>query len=158
MSKALIIGRFQPFHKGHLYLINQALKENDSVIIAIGSSQESRTFNNPLTFLERKKIILSCIPKIRIIPCPDFKKDNDWANYLIKKAKFNVIYSNNDWVKSIFLKRKIIVKGAKKMKGISATKIRKMIKKGDLSYKKLIPKNSLKILNSLKFSEIIKNL
>ena len=40
MSRALFIGRFQPFHNAHLADIKKILKENDEVLIAIGSSQE----------------------------------------------------------------------------------------------------------------------
>jgi len=43
MTTALIIGRFQPFHLGHLLLIKEAAKEADIIVIGIGSSQESRT-------------------------------------------------------------------------------------------------------------------
>jgi len=34
---ALFIGKFQPFHKGHLFALRQVLKKFDKVIIGIGS-------------------------------------------------------------------------------------------------------------------------
>ena len=53
----LYIGRFQPFHMGHLSIVKRALKECDTLVIAIGSSQENRTKKNPFTFEERKAFI-----------------------------------------------------------------------------------------------------
>ena len=43
MKKALILGRFQPFHFGHLNVINEVIKEGLLPIIGIGSSQEGNT-------------------------------------------------------------------------------------------------------------------
>lgn len=53
--KALFIGRFQPFHSGHLDAIKQI--SEDEIIIGVGSSQYSGTEDNPHSFEERKKMI-----------------------------------------------------------------------------------------------------
>ena len=39
MSRYIVPGRFQPFHKGHEYLVNSAfnLAGDDELVIAIGS-------------------------------------------------------------------------------------------------------------------------
>ena len=42
MTRFVVLGRFQPFHKGHQYLVEKALslaKDSDEVIVAVGSSQ-----------------------------------------------------------------------------------------------------------------------
>ena len=122
--RALVIGRFQPLHLGHEKLINQAIKGNDSVIIAIGSSEESRTAHNPLNFSERKKIIRSCFEGLEIIPSPDFENDDDWADHLIKSAEFEVVYSNNPVVKKIFSNKGFKTASVPKILGISGTKIK----------------------------------
>ena len=51
---ALFVGRFQPFHIAHLEDVKLEIKEGNQVIIAIGSSEESHTKDNPFTFKERK--------------------------------------------------------------------------------------------------------
>ena len=56
-KKALFIGRFQPFHKGHLHALEGILADGYEVIMALGSTQESHTLMNPLTVEERKDII-----------------------------------------------------------------------------------------------------
>ena len=57
MKKGLILGRFQPFHLGHLNVINEVIKEGLLPIIGIGSSQEGNTVNNPFTSKERIEMI-----------------------------------------------------------------------------------------------------
>lgn len=90
----LYVGRFQPLHVGHTYIIAKMLEECEKVIIAIGSSQEGRTKRNPLHYGERKSFIEQCFPycldKIYIIPIPDRKiKSNDasWGDYVFERIK-----------------------------------------------------------------------
>ncbi|MBP7820288.1 MAG: adenylyltransferase/cytidyltransferase family protein, partial [Candidatus Methanofastidiosum sp.] len=51
--RALYIGRFQPFHLGHLHVVKLILNSSKEIIIAIGSSQVSHTIQNPFTAGER---------------------------------------------------------------------------------------------------------
>jgi cytidyltransferase-related domain len=66
MSRAFIVGRFQPFHKGHLEVIEEVLKEHDSVIIGIGSAQYSHTLQNPFTAGERHLMISNALETQKI--------------------------------------------------------------------------------------------
>ena len=45
---AAMIGRFQPFHLGHLELVRQILDENEEIIILIGSSQAQLHLKEPI--------------------------------------------------------------------------------------------------------------
>ena len=65
--KALFIGRFQPFHKGHLKVIKDIIKKDYRVIIGIGSSQYSHTVDNPFTSDERKKMIQETLLKFQLM-------------------------------------------------------------------------------------------
>lgn len=58
---AVVIGRFQPFHVGHLALVEKALEVADKVVIVVGSSYASRNVKNPFTFAERKRMILDSV-------------------------------------------------------------------------------------------------
>ncbi|MEM3596417.1 MAG: adenylyltransferase/cytidyltransferase family protein, partial [Candidatus Bathyarchaeia archaeon] len=53
----LYVGRFQPFHLGHLEVVRSILNRADELIIAIGSSQYSHTRRNPFTAGERVTMI-----------------------------------------------------------------------------------------------------
>jgi cytidyltransferase-like protein len=90
----LYIGRFQPFHKGHLSMVLEALDRCDKLIIAIGSAQESGTEKNPFTFELRKELIRrslwgrgsQCII-IGINDRTEVKDDEGWGEYLIKEVE-----------------------------------------------------------------------
>ncbi|MEM2915309.1 MAG: adenylyltransferase/cytidyltransferase family protein, partial [Candidatus Bathyarchaeia archaeon] len=56
-SRALYVGRFQPFHLGHLEAVKYMLRNSKEVIIVIGSAQESHTLTNPFTAGERVYMI-----------------------------------------------------------------------------------------------------
>jgi nicotinamide-nucleotide adenylyltransferase len=107
----LIIGRFQPFHNGHLYLLREALKIADKIIIGIGSSNIIDT-DNPWTFEERKKIVEEVLKienlqdlVIKIIDIRDVPDDSEWLEIANERAgKCNVIIGNNEWVNGIYEK------------------------------------------------------
>ncbi|MCS7121555.1 MAG: nicotinamide-nucleotide adenylyltransferase [Archaeoglobaceae archaeon] len=52
-KRALIFGRFQPFHLGHLYVIKWALERFDELVLLVGMADESHTLRNPFTAGER---------------------------------------------------------------------------------------------------------
>ncbi len=54
---SIYIGRFSPFHKGHAYVLEQALRTSKLTIVLIGSSGQSRSLKNPFSFQERKEMI-----------------------------------------------------------------------------------------------------
>lgn len=68
----VFIGRFQPFHNGHLHIIKEAAKRADRVIVVLGSAHSSRSLRNPFTFKERAEMIRSAVPdEIQNIPGQD---------------------------------------------------------------------------------------
>ena len=61
MSRYIVLGRFQPFHKGHEYLVNSAfeLAGDNELVIAIGSASKGWESNNPWTIEERTEMVKS---------------------------------------------------------------------------------------------------
>ena len=53
----IFIGRFQPFHKGHLHNVIEALNVGDKLLIIVGSSFNAPNIKNPFSFEQRKKMI-----------------------------------------------------------------------------------------------------
>ncbi|MEK7186517.1 MAG: adenylyltransferase/cytidyltransferase family protein [Patescibacteria group bacterium] len=143
----LVIGRFQPFHKGHLYLIKKALKEADKIIVAIGSSNISDE-NNPLSYKTRIKMLKKVIVReklvnkvIKIIPSPDDPSDDIWLAKLLKNAgKFDIALGNNDWTNGILGKAgyKVLEIPYLKRSSYQGTVIRKLIKSNN-KWENLVP-------------------
>lgn len=150
MKTALFVGRFQPMHLGHLKVIKWILKKYDKIIIIIGSSQESNTEKNPFNVEERKKMINKTlksekIKKYEIIEIPDVYDDEFWVKSILKKVKFDTVFTMNDWVKRCFEKFNISVKKHPKFGNISASGIRKRMREGK-EWEVLVPKEVVKII------------
>lgn len=101
-----MIGRFQPFHNGHLKLAHQILDECEELIIAIGSSQFNYTFLNPFTAGERVYFIHDSLVeakidlgRVYIVPIFNLENNAIWVQHLRSMLpKFDSIYSGNKFV------------------------------------------------------------
>lgn len=152
---ALFIGRFQPFHKGHLYSLKKCLELADQVVVGIGSSEESQTESNPWDFETRKKMIGS-LPgvsrKISVVAIPDDPSDEVWVEKVesrIYDLGFRrdevVVVSNNEWVTGTLGKVgfPIYETGLFNRDELEGVKIREMMRKGDEEWKSRVPKEVL---------------
>lgn len=91
---AVLIGRFEPFHNGHLANVIQALGIADHVQILIGSSYQPRTPKNPFTYYERAEMISAALGtrghSVKIDPVHDFKySDNSWIAQVQREVAQN---------------------------------------------------------------------
>lgn len=159
MKRALYIGRFQPFHNGHLRVIKNALEENDELIIIIGSSDKSFTKKNPLTAGERIEIIKQTLlsEKIKnnyyLIPIPDINTNAVWVSHVeMNVPSFSKVYAGQDITNTLFSQKGYKTESIARWHDISATKIRDMMLK-DLDWKSLVPKETAKLLLKMKFLE-----
>lgn len=53
----IFIGRFQPFHNGHLWTLQHALQLADKVIVLCGSARQARNPMHPFTVDDRERMI-----------------------------------------------------------------------------------------------------
>jgi nicotinamide-nucleotide adenylyltransferase len=143
---ALVIGRFQPMHLGHLKAIKEILGKHAKLIVIIGSSQEGRTQKNPFSAKEREAMISGCLKeegllgRTAIYLLPDQNNHPKWVEKVLGIAKNGqVVYSGN-WLVQSLLKSKYEVHTMKSNVKISATQIRQMIKKGNPKWKEFVPK------------------
>jgi bifunctional NMN adenylyltransferase/nudix hydrolase len=96
---AVLIGRFQPFHLGHLALFKAAKELADKVIIIVGSHHAPRSIRNPWSSDQRKEHILLSLEEKEaegtvIIPMPDSAYNfTDWILRVQKSV--NAIAGNS---------------------------------------------------------------
>jgi len=139
-SRALFIGRFQPFHNGHLATAKRILEKHDEVIIGIGSAQYSHTGENPFTAAERFEMIHRAldaegIHNYHIIPIPDTHVHSVWVGHVLSLIpKFDAVYTNSALVIRLFKERGINVLTLPMIdrEDLSGTEVRKrMFNDGD---------------------------
>jgi len=76
---ALYIGRWQPFHSGHKFIIDRAIAAGKKVCVAIRDTEISD--NNPYTVQQREAMIRRVYgDKVRIITIPDIESVNIGRN------------------------------------------------------------------------------
>jgi bifunctional NMN adenylyltransferase/nudix hydrolase len=81
---AVVIGRFQPFHYGHLALLEHALGLAPRALLILGSARGPRMVKNPFSFEERSATILASLsPEQRArVSCAgvrDYYDEPRWA-------------------------------------------------------------------------------
>ena len=103
MRVGLFVGRFQPFHLGHLEAVKYALKQVDYLYIVVGSAQRSHERDNPFTAAERITMIKSALDGNKInpskwmaIPIADADSHSLWVSTVESMVpKFEVVFTND---------------------------------------------------------------
>jgi len=153
---ALFIGRFQPFHKGHLFFLQSICHQYDEIIIGVGSSQYSNASENPFTYDERKLMIEKSLQEIellnyRIVAIPDIHDPPRWVDHVLTiVTDFDVVLSNNALTKKLFLEKGYNVKKTAHIKRekFAGKEIRKRIIQNE-SWEELVPKPVVAILKDI---------
>jgi nicotinamide-nucleotide adenylyltransferase len=115
--KALFIGRFQPFHQGHLLLLQRLATQYKEIIIGIGSSQYHDTPDNPFSEAERIQMISQSLDAVgihhyHIVSIPDIHDPPKWVGHVCSIVPdFDLIIANNPFTRKLFSAKGFLVKG-----------------------------------------------
>ena len=152
----LLIGRFQPFHLGHLDAFKFALSKVEQLWIGIGSSNKPNQKQNPFSADERKEMILSSIDKsienrIKIFYIPDLENHKKWIeNIDTIVPKFDIVFSNDELTQSLYSKRgiKVISVPFTNRDILSGTNVRDKINSNQ-KWEHLVPEGTKIVLQKL---------
>ena len=161
----LLIGRFQPFHLGHLDAVLFGLSRTENLFICIGSSNKSNERRNPFSAEERREMIISSIEpsmadRLKIFDIPDVGDHEKWTFEIDKIVpKYDIIFTNDEFTKTLFEKREmnvvpVVLKDREKFSG---TNIRELIA-DDKNWQDLVPRGTKKVLDKIDAKERLKNL
>jgi nicotinamide-nucleotide adenylyltransferase len=137
--RALYVGRFQPFHLGHLEILKRILNEYYEVIIIVGSAQHSHTVENPFTAGERIQMITETLDeegiskRIYIIPIDDINRHAIWVTHIESLTPaFDAVISNESLTARLFREAGYTVKNTELLsrEKWSGTEIRKRMLHG----------------------------
>ncbi|MGB0724568.1 MAG: nicotinamide-nucleotide adenylyltransferase [Nitrosopumilus sp.] len=149
----LLIGRFQPFHLGHLEALQFALSKVDKLWLGLGSSNKPMEKTNPFSVEERKQMIMSSIDdsiknKISIYSIPDLDNHVKWIeNIDTIVPDYQIVFSNDPMTEHLYSKRNVNVMTIPffKRDQLSGTRLRDLIK-SDQKWDDLVPEGTKLLL------------
>ncbi len=108
--RGLLVGRFQPFHLGHLAVVRtiRTARPGAPLLLAVGSAEQSFTWENPFTAGERIEMIDRALGEAQVtgvvaLPVPDIRRHALWVRYLEGLLPpFDRIYTNNPLTQLLF--------------------------------------------------------
>jgi nicotinamide-nucleotide adenylyltransferase len=168
MLSGLFIGRFQPFHLGHMAAIKFALNYVEQLVVVIGSAQKSHEIRHPFTAGERIQMINSSLNadnevntrRILLIPIPDVDIHSMWTHQIdVLVPRYSVVFTNDSFTRLLFKERgiKVIQPKLCRREELSATEIRSRIaNSGD--WKRLVTPQTTKVIESISGVQRIKTI
>jgi len=166
--RGAFIGRFQPFHLGHLATVKYALNSVHELIIVVGSAQKSHEPRNPFTAGERIEMIRDSlqadkeisIDKIFLIPVPDIEIHGLWTRQVdLLVPRYGVIFINDRFTRQLYIERGFKVKEPTmfRREQLSATEVRTRIANGK-EWKELVTFQTATIIEQIGGVERIRHL
>jgi len=152
----LLIGRFQPFHRGHLEMVRKIASECDHIIIGIGSAQFSHTYENPFTAGERHLMISRALSDESlsnwlIVPIVDINRYAVWVSHVESLVPpFHAIYTNNPLTRRLFREAGYEVRAAPMFdrERYSGTEIRRRMLEGE-EWGSLVPRAVKEVIEEI---------
>ena len=168
MTNGLFIGRFQPFHKGHLATVKFALEKVEHLVIVVGSAQKSHEPRNPFTAGERIRMIKESLDidsetdvrRILIIPIPDTDVHSLWTHQVdMLVPKYDVVFANDLFTLMLFREQgvKAIEAPLYRRNEMRATEIRRRMAAEEI-WEDLVPMSVSKVIKEINGVERVKAL
>ena len=157
-KRALFVGRFQPFHHGHLHAVRTIMEEAEELVIVVGSAQMSHEPDNPFTAGERIEMIQSALDasgigrhRYLLIPIPDAPAHRVWVSQVESQTpRFDIVYTNQPLTRRLLIEAGYEVRGMKMFKRnqYEATEIRRRILEGE-DWSNLVPEEVYRIVREI---------
>jgi len=167
VKRGLFVGRFQPFHMGHLTAVKDILEKLDELVIVVGSSQYSHRMDNPFTAGERVTMIRKALEEkgispshYWIVPVPDVHVQVTWVAQVIGYTPFfTVVYTNDSLTLRLFTEAGYEVKPVPfhKRELYSATEIRKRML-NEKNWEELLPNSVVQFIKEINGVERLQDL
>lgn len=85
LHTAVLIGRFQPLHNGHMALLHAALERARQVVVVLGSAWQAPNPKNPFSWQERAQMMRDALSKedaerVHCVPVRDYYNEPLWVH------------------------------------------------------------------------------
>ncbi|MGC9553817.1 MAG: nicotinamide-nucleotide adenylyltransferase [Thermoplasmatota archaeon] len=163
--RAMLLGRFQPFHLGHARVVEHALEAYEGLVLIIGSATESYTYANPFTGGERHLMIQRTLEdmearQVSIVSVPDIHRYGVYASHVADLAPpFDVVLSNKELIRYIFEKEGYQVESTPvfKRQTYAGTEVRRRMATGE-DWHSLVPDGVAEVVDRIGGAERVKGL
>lgn len=153
MATIIFPGRFQPFHNGHLMVVQGMMKLSDNVVVVICDGKHNGD-EDPFTLEQRREIISAALLSADIMDATiavvkDAESDEAWAHHVLDAAgnpAEPVVWSGSENVRTIFESKGVATKKIVPVPGIDAVEIRKMIKEKNPVWRSKIPAGAMDVI------------
>ena len=155
MRRGFYIGRFQPFHNGHLSMVELIADDVDELVLGIGSADDSHTVRNPFTAGERIMMITKCLVDYDLVtyavPIEDLERNSVWVSHVQSMSPdFDIAYSNNPLVIQLFGEAGVEVRQSPMFNRevLEGSEVReRMIDGGD--WERLVPAETIEVIEEI---------
>lgn len=157
MDDGVLVGRFQPFHLGHLEALEFALARVRMLWLGIGSSNRRPDADNPFTAAERERMVAASLPprmagRIRAYRIPDFGDHRLWAEHIDRTVPpYGCIFTNDGATAAAYGPRgaRAVPVPYVRRGSLSGTNVRRLIREGgERACAPLVPAGTLSVLES----------
>lgn len=91
---AVYIGRFQPLHLGHLFVIQRGQQLANHVLVLMGDTGGARSIKNPWTYEERRQMLMRSLPG-------DSSSAPDCDPRVIIDQILDYPYTDHEWITNV---------------------------------------------------------
>jgi nicotinamide-nucleotide adenylyltransferase len=157
MQICIFPGRFQPFHNGHLLVVQGMMKACGNATIVICEAKDPRSAEDPFSLDERREMISAAllsadIMDATIVSVKDTESDEAWAHHVLDAAgnpADTMVWSGDENVRKLFENKKVATKKIVPVPGINGAELRTMFEKGDRTWRSKVPAGALDVIEGV---------
>ncbi len=151
MSTCIFPGRFQPFHEGHLMVVQGMVKSCGNAVIVICEGRD----DGPFSVQERREMVSAALLAVNImdatiVEAVDRKTDDEWVDVILEAAgnpSEPVVWSGNEDVRACCEARGVATKKIVHVPNMVTSEIREKILAKDPSWRAKIPAGAVDVID-----------
>lgn len=155
MSTCIFPGRFQPFHTGHLMVVQGMANACGNVSIVICCDPDGSSGEGLFTTEEVREMISAALLEAEIMDaniivlkdCPD---DDEWVDRILDAAgnpSDAKVWTGKPEVKALFEAQGIPVQNISEVPGHDTDEIRMMVEEGNTEWRKKMPAGAMDVVD-----------
>lgn len=151
--RGLVIGRFQPLHRGHEALIERAIEDCVHVTVGIGSTQARQSVTNPFSLEERRRMLEAVFgDRVQVVAIPDIHDPPHYAEHVMEiTGPVDRVFGNDEETVSLFEDAGVPVRrpGLVERERFEASTIRLQMAEGDGQWRKAVSPAAVAVLDAI---------